>query len=249
MLTPTPQRRAEIVRLLAREGAVRVSDLASRYGVSEPTIRRDLEWLEQEGLAHRVRGGAVAASPQNVVAPGLNAVACRIGQTATGFIRNGETVFLGPGKLTLEAARALRDRHHLTVVTNSLTVAAEVAQHTPHTLILTGGQLNRSDGGLEGHLVQATLRDLRADWILIEPGGVNAAEGLTDDSLAHAELYRALLERGRQVVVLVEPEQVGRVAAVYVAPITEADVLVTAREADSALLWDLAEAGIRILLA
>lgn len=245
----TPQRRAEIARLLAREGAVRVPDLAARYGVSEPTIRRDLEWLEQEGIAHRVRGGAVAASPQNVIAPDPNAIACRIGQTAVGFIRDDETVFLGPGKLTLEVARALRDRHHLTVVTNSLTIAAEVARHTSHTLILTGGQLNRADGGLEGHLVQTALRDLRADWILVELGGINAAEGLTDDSLAHAELCRALLGRGGQVVVLAEPERIGRVAAAYIAPVTEADVLVTAREADSALLWDLAEAGIRVLLA
>lgn len=249
MAISTPQRRAEIARLLAREGAVRVPDLAARYGVSEPTIRRDLEWLEQEGLAHRVRGGAIATSPPTAIALDPDAAACRIGRTAVGFIRDEETVFLGPGKLTLEVARALRERRHLTVITNSLAIAAEIAQHTPHTLILTGGQLNRTDGGLEGHLVQTALRDLRADWIVVELSGVNAAEGLTDDSLAHAELCRALLGRGGQVVVLAEPERVGRVAAAYIAPVTEADVLVTAREADSASLWDLAEAGLRVLLA
>lgn len=249
MAISTPQRRAEIARLLAREGAVQVADLAVRYGVSEPTIRRDLEWLEKEGLAHRVRGGALVVSPQGSPASDLNSIARRIGQTAVRFIRDEETVFLGPGELTLEAARALRDRHHLTVITNSLTIAAEIAEHTSHTLILTGGQLNRTEGGLEGHLVQVALRELRADWVLVELSGVNAAEGLTDDSLAHAELCRALLGRGGQVVVLVEPERVGRVAAAYIAPATEADVLVTAREADSAPLWDLAESGIRILLA
>ncbi len=249
MTISTPQRRAEIARLLAREGAVRVPDLAARYGVSEPTIRRDLEWLEQEGLVHRVRGGAIAASLRVLPPPAHSTVASRIGQTAVEFIRDGETIFLGPGTLTLEAARALQDRHHLTVVTSSLTVATEIAQHTSHVLILTGGQLNRTDGGLEGHLVQIALRDLRADWILVELGGINAAEGLTDDNLAHAELCRALLGRGGQVVVLVEPERVGRVAAAYIAPATEADVLVTAREADSASLWDLAESGLRILLA
>jgi DeoR/GlpR family transcriptional regulator of sugar metabolism len=73
--------------------------------------------------------------------------------------------------------------------------------------------------------------------------------GLTDDRLSQAELARMLFQRGLQVVVLVPPERVGRVAAAYIGPVTDADVIVTAREADSAPLWDLAETGVRVLLA
>ncbi len=249
MTKATSRRRAEILRLLAREGTVQVADLATRYGVSEPTIRRDLEWMEREGLAQRVRGGAITISPLPPPPPAPDSVPARIGQAAAGLIQNGAAVFLGPGELTLEIARALRDRPPMTVVTNSLAIATEIAEQTSHTLILTGGQLNRADSGLEGHLVQMSLRDLRADWIFLEMGGVHAVEGLTDDHLAHAELCRGLLGRGGQVTILVKPERVGRVAAAYVAPITEADVLITTREADSAPLWDLAEVGLRILLA
>jgi DeoR/GlpR family transcriptional regulator of sugar metabolism len=165
------------------------------------------------------------------------------------LIEEGETVFLGPGRLILHVARALANYRRLTVVTNGLTAAQEVAKHTSHTLILTGGQLERDDQGLTGQLAQTTLANLRADRVFLDLSGVSAVEGLTDDNLPHAELARTLLGTGAQVVILVAPERVGRVAAAYIGPASDADVVVTAREADSAPLWDLTELGVRVVLA
>jgi DeoR/GlpR family transcriptional regulator of sugar metabolism len=164
-------------------------------------------------------------------------------------VRAGETIFIGPGSLTLEVARALSGHPPLTIITNGLPIARQIADHTSHTLILTGGQLERAEGELTGHLTRSALETLRADRVVLELGGVDAAEGLTDDRLSQAELARMLFQRGLQVVVLVPPERVGRVAAAYIGPVTDADVIVTAREADSAPLWDLAETGVRVLLA
>lgn len=249
MGTPTPQRRAEIAQLLACSGAVQVADLAAHFGTSEPAIRRDLEWLESQGLARRVRGGAVALRPPVNAPSSPDSVPVRIGKAAAGLVRAGEAVFLGPGALTLEVARALGGYSALTVITNGLTIARQIADQTSHTLILTGGQLERGEGELTGHLARMAMETLRADRVILELGGVDAAEGLTDDRLSQAELARMLFRRGLQVVVLVPPDRVGRVAAAYIGPVTDADVIVTAREADSAPLWDLAETGVRILLA
>lgn len=232
--------------MLTQNGAVRVADLVARFGSAEPTIRRDLDWLEAQGLARRVRGGAVAVSLQPFLS---NSVSARIGRMAASLVEDGETVFLGPGPLVVETARALSDRSSLTVITNGLAVARQIADHTSHTLILTGGQLERGEQGLTGHLVRAALEELRADRVILEMGGVSAVEGLTDDHLEHAGIARLLLRRGLQVVVLVPPERVGRVAAIYIGPASDADVIITAREADSAPLWDLTESGVRILLA
>ncbi len=243
----TARRRAAILALLRERGFVRVADLEALFGVSAPTVRRDLAWLAQQGLARRVRGGAVAVGAETSVS--LDPLAARIGEVAAQMIQAGETVFLGPGHLTLALAHALANRDRLTVVTNGLAVAQAIAQQTPHTLILTGGQLNRVDGGLEGHLVRTALESLRADWVFLELSGIDALDGLTDDSLSRAELARLLLGLAAQRVVLVDPERVGRVAAAYIGPASEADVLVTAREADSAPLWDLAEIGVRVVLA
>jgi len=102
---------------------------------------------------------------------------------------------------------------------------------------------------LVGQLTRAALSSLRADHVILELGGVSAVDGLTGDSLPQAEIAQKLLEIGARVIVLVSVERMGRVAAVYIAPVSEADVIVTAREAPSPILWDLSETGVRIVLA
>jgi DeoR/GlpR family transcriptional regulator of sugar metabolism len=247
----TAERRAAIARMVAQNHAVRVTDLAVRFDVNVSTIRRDLNALEEQRAVRRVHGGAVAVeeiSSESVAAlPGVQEA--RIGQAVADMVEDGETVFLGPGRLTLEVARGLAARSRLAIVTNGLEVAHWVAMHTSHTLIVTGGQAVGHDLGLVGQLTRAALATLRADYVILELGGVSAVEGLTDDSLPQAELARTLLETGAQTIVLVPPERMGRVAAAYIAPASDADVVVTAREVPSPVLWDLSESGVRIVLA
>ena len=247
----TAQRRRDILQTLTDRGAVQVSDLTARFGVAPSTIRRDLDWLQEQGLARRVHGGALPTEPsEETEGMLLETLPIRIGKAAAELVQSGDTVFIGPGELTLAAARALAqaDLGRLSVVTNGLAVARVIAARTEHPLILTGGQLERVDLGLGGDLAQAALRGLRADWVMLELSGVSAADGLADDSLSQAELARKLLDLGAQLAVLVEPDRVGRSAAAHIGPAADADVIITAREADSALLWDLTEAGVRVIL-
>ncbi len=250
--------------MVAQGGVARVAALADRFAVDASTIRRDLALLERHGHLRRVRGGAMAveAAParelpgtaeQAAVRPGAVAPAVRIGQTAAGLLADGETVFLGPGPLTLEGARALAAgpaaRTGLTVVTNGLEVAHWVAHHSDFSVIVTGGQVAGSDLGLEGALTRGALASLRADHVVLELGGVSAVEGVTDDNLAQAEVARMLFRSGAETIVLIPTERVGRVAAAYIAPASDVDVVVTAREAASPYLWDLTELGVRVIMA
>ncbi|MBE9507377.1 MAG: DeoR/GlpR transcriptional regulator [Chloroflexi bacterium] len=247
----TAERRAAIARMVAQNGAVRVTELVARFDVNAATIRRDLNALEEQGRVRRVHGGAVAVeevAPESASIPSVTQEA-RIGQAVAEMIADGETVFLGPGRLTLEVARHLNTRSRLTIVTNGLEVAHWVAANTPHTLIVTGGQVESRDRGLMGQLTRAALSSLRADHVILELGGVSAVDGLTSDSLPQAEIARMLLEIGSQVVVLVPAERVGRVAAAFISPVSDADVIATAREAPSPALWDLSESGVQIVLA
>jgi DeoR/GlpR family transcriptional regulator of sugar metabolism len=237
--------------MVAQKGAVRVAGLATHFGVNAATIRRDLQALQEQGKLQRVHGGAVAVeegAQEQPCAP-AETQGTRIGQAVAGVIADGETVFLGPGQLTLEVARCLAVRSRLTIVTNGLDVAHWVAANTPHTLIVTGGQAEGRDRGLVGQLARTALSGLRADHVVLELGGISAVDGLTDDSLQQAEIAQVLLEIGAQVTVLVPVERVGRVAAAYIAPVSEADVVVTSRESPSSFLWDLSEAGVRVVLA
>jgi len=250
--TLTSERRDAIADLVAQQGAARVSELAERFDVSPATVRRDLETLEERGTLERVHGGAVATPEKELEQDSSKAgapYAARIGRAVVDMIEEGETVFLGPGSLSLEVARSLADHSSITVITNGLEVAYWLAVHTSHRLIITGGQTERPDLGLVGQLARDALSSLRADRVIVELGGVSAVEGLTEDSLPQAEIARMLMEAGTTIVAVVPPERVGRVAAAPVAPVTSADVVVTGREAPSAYLWDLSEVGVEIVLA
>ena len=237
--------------MVASGGVARVADLAAQFRVNVATIRRDLQDLEQRGEVHRVRGGAVAVErePPAPVESCTPSKGARIGQAVADTIAEGATVFLGPGELPLAVARALRERSSTTIVTSSLDVAYWVARNTTLALIITGGQVERRDLGMVGQLAREALASLRADHVILELGGVSPVEGLTDDSLSQAEMAQMLLETGARATILVLDERVGRVAAAYIAPASEADVIVTSREVPSSLLWDLSELGVEIVLA
>jgi DeoR/GlpR family transcriptional regulator of sugar metabolism len=245
------ERRTTIAELVVQRGSVRAAELATRFDVDASTIRRDLQKLEEEGRLRRVRGGAVPVERVAAKQPSASASAhgARIGQTVARMIGSGETVFLGPGRLPLEVARCLGDLSQLTIVTNGLDVAHWIAANTSHTLIVTGGQVAGDDRGLAGRLTRSALASLRADRVIVELDGISAVGGLTADDLAQAEVAQGLLEIGTEVIVLVPVERVGRVAAAYIAPVSEADVVVTGHEAPSPFLWDLSETGIRVVLA
>jgi DeoR/GlpR family transcriptional regulator of sugar metabolism len=235
--------------MVARNGAARVAELTTRFGVHAATIRRDLKALEEQGKVRRVHGGAVAIEEATPASAPPGAPEARIGQAVAEMVTDGETLFLSPGRLPLAVAHCLNARSRMTIVTNGLDVACWVAAHTPHTLIVTGGQAEGRDLGLVGQLTRAALSSLRADHVVLELGGISAVGGLTDDSLPQAEIARMLLDIGSLVVVLIPAERVGRVAAAYIGPASDADVVVTAREAPSSFLWDLSELGVRIVLA
>ena len=251
--TLTIERRNAIADLVVQDGTARVAELAERFDVSAATIRRDLETLAERGAVQRVHGGAIAAKgappePAALAVPPPSQAA-RIGQAVVEMIEDGETIFLGPGCLSLEVARRLGARSRVTVVTNGLDVAHWLASHEDVRLIVTGGQLEGHELGLVGQLTRDALSSLRADRVILELGGVSAVEGLTEDSFPQAEIAKLLMAVGSTVTIVVPPERVGRVAATPVAPVTDADVIVTAREAPSAYLWDLTEVGVQIVLA
>jgi DeoR/GlpR family transcriptional regulator of sugar metabolism len=245
------ERREAILARLRREGAVQVAALADRFDVNTSTIRRDLSLLAERGALRRVHGGAVpAADGTEGREPAPDTVETRIGRAAAGLIGDeDEALFLGAGALPLAMARCLVDRPHLTVITNGLEVAHWVMAHTAHTLIVVGGEVERENRGLVGPMARGALENLRADRVFLELDGVSAVEGVTVDSLSRAEITRALLDIGSQIVTLALPERVGRVAAAFVVPASDVDVLVTGREASSAFLWDLSELGMRTVLA
>ncbi|HOU14995.1 MAG TPA: DeoR/GlpR family DNA-binding transcription regulator [Anaerolineae bacterium] len=244
------ERQNLIVQKLQAHGSVDVSELARTFNVDTVTIRRDLAWLEKVGQLHRVHGGAVlragnAVDHQGATANLAQSVERRIAEAAARFIPDHSVIFLGPGTLTQEIVPFLNKHTHLTIITNALNIAWRIAQQGSHILHLIGGQA-APDYGLYGD--DDAMRRVRADIVIFEAGGLDAERGLTHDQRDYATMARALFALSSQTVVLVAPERLGRVGAIFIAPAGEVDVLITGREAPTPPLWDLSELGVRIVL-
>ncbi len=239
------ERHQFITQQLANVGVARVTELAEVLNVNPGTIRRDLIELEDQGIARRVHGGAMPRG--SALRPGpASDLAGRIGQAAAGFIPDRSVVFLGPGTLTSEVVPFLHRHEHLTVITNALNIAWSTAQQKRHTLHILGGQVH-ADGGIYGDA--ETLRHVRVEWVVLEARGLDAARGLTHDERDPADMARGLFNLTAQVMVLAAPQALEHAGALFIAPASALDILVTGREADNPPLWDLSELGVRIVLA
>jgi DeoR/GlpR family transcriptional regulator of sugar metabolism len=247
----TAERRQAIARLLQEQGVVRVADLSVRFGVSSSTIRRDLQRLAQQGVVERSYGGATRCDRRagELADDPLADERARIGRAAAGLLAPGERIFLGAGRTALAVAHALAERADLTVMTNGLSVAAYLADHSQVELIVVGGLVHRQGLAMAGHLAEQALENLYADKVVLGVQGISTPDGLTSDDLSQVQMAQMLLQAVPEAVVVADHTKFGRVCTARIGPVERADVIVTGREAPDATLWELAELGIRVVLA
>lgn len=242
------ERLGVILEELSVHGSVAVADLCGRLGVSAATVRRDLEYLEEQRLLTRTHGGAVAQMvsyelPLRYKSARRQEQKRRIGQEAASRVYDGAVIGLTGGTTTTEVAREIVDRR-LTVVTNALNIASELAIRPNIKLVVTGGIARPESYELVGPLAEETLADLHLDLAFIGADGITAAHGLTTHHDIEAHTDRALMERAPHVVVVADGSKLGRIAFARICPISAVHELVTDGEADPAELRALREAGL-----
>ncbi|MDB5079729.1 MAG: DeoR/GlpR transcriptional regulator [Chloroflexi bacterium] len=248
-------RQDQIERFIREHRRATVVELSQFFKVSEPTIRRDLEKLESSGKVRRSHGGALAlesAAPEPPVLQRLQDCAeekYQIGQAAAHLVRDGETIFLGSGTTTLEVARNLTFKKNLTVITNALTVANQLAGNENINLIVTGGVLRHSEASLTGHLVEQTLKELRADKVIISIRSISIQEGLTSDDFLETMTDRAILGFARQVILVADHTKFDKTSTVRVAPITAVQTIVTGDKVPAETVRQIQELGIEVIQA
>jgi DeoR/GlpR family transcriptional regulator of sugar metabolism len=230
------QRRSVILGLVEEEGAARVSDLVDRLGVSDMTIRRDIERLAADGLLERVHGGALAVGgTRSSEEPGFSAKSHlqlaqkqAIARRAAESVVPGSAIGVSAGTTTYELARAVKDVPQLTVVTNSVPVAQLLHESGApgQTVVLTGGIRTPSDA-LVGPVAVSALRSLHFDLLFLGAHGVDDRAGLTTPNLVEAETNRALIGSARTVCVLADSSKWGTVGLSTFADLDDVDVFVT----------------------
>ena len=232
------QRQELILEQVRERGAVRVSDLAERFGVSDMTVRRDLDVLARRRLVDKVHGGATAVGPvasASTDEPGFAVKSGRqqvekeaIAEAAARFVEPGTAIGLSAGTTTWALARRITDVADLTVVTNSMAVAEVLhsARRPDRTVVLTGGIRTPSEA-LVGPVAVAALRSLNLDVVFLGVHGMSAASGFTTPNLMESETDRALVEAGQRLVVVADSTKWGTAGISTIAELSEADVLVT----------------------
>jgi DeoR/GlpR family transcriptional regulator of sugar metabolism len=247
------ERQALIRQLVQDQGRVTVPELSSRFGVSEATIRRDLEQLHSWGWVRRTHGGAVRFPRAAKEPPILHRITeqheqkCRIGSAAAQMIRGGETIFLGSGTTVLEIVRALPDSLNLTIITNSLAIVNELAGRAQIELIVIGGMFRPSELSMVGHIAEQAIHELRADRVFMGIRAIDAAYGLANDFLPETMTDRAILGIAPQVVVVADHTKFGRVSSNLVAPPTAANIIITDDQAPPQVVADLRLLGLEVL--
>ncbi len=253
--TPTPERQKQIHSLLTRQGRLSVTEIVEQFAISEATARRDLESLASQGKAQRVHGGVIAVEQAPPELPILERESeqadekTRIGLSAANLVADKETVFLGSGTTVLEAARNLRNRKNLTVITNSLPVLNALAGAEGLTVISLGGMLRNSEMSFIGHITEQALSEVRVDKVIMGTRGVSLEHGLTNDYLQETLTDRAILKIGREVILVADHTKVNRVATALLAPLDSMHTFVTDSKADKKFIQALKKIGIQVIVA
>lgn len=242
-------RQARILDEVRKAGGVRVSDLTEMLGVSDMTVRRDLDGLDRKGLLTKVHGGATAIETASAVEPGFEAKMVRarlekeaIAAHAAKLIQPGMAIAITAGTTTWALAPHLAAIPNLTVVTNSLKVAEVLYdQSRPDlTVVLTGGLRTPSDG-LVGPIAVQAIRSLHVDLVVMGVHGIDAKAGLTTPNLLEAETNRAMVECARRLVVVADHTKWGVVGLAFIAPLSAVDTLLTDDLLDAEARQELAD--------
>lgn len=248
-------RRQLIVERIHEHGRVRVADLKRLAGVTEITIRRDLEELERVGSLRRVRGGAVPALSGSYEPPFTMRLSMRtaekrrIGTVAAGLVADGDTVIIDAGTTSMELAQALVGRTDLTVATPSLRIAEVLRDQPGIRLLVTGGFVRAGEWSLVGEPVEQTFKAFRFDTAFLTIGGVDLVAGLTEYNVDDARVKRAALGSATRTVTLADSTKLGKVAFARVCGTDGFDVLVTDTDAPGAMVAGLETAGVEVIQA
>lgn len=229
------QRQSFILDRVREDGAVRVADLVRELGVSDMTVRRDLEVLDERGLLEKVHGGATSIAGNALFEPGFAAKSAlqqsekdAIADAAVALAEPGMAIAVSAGTTTYALAQRLAYVPGLTVVTNSVRVADVLYQagRADQTIILTGGVRTPSDA-LVGPFAVAALRTVHVDLVFVGVHGMDPHSGFTCPNLLEADTDRALIEAGRSLVVVADHSKWGVIGISSIARLDQADVLIT----------------------
>lgn len=257
----THERWTRLLEILGDRGRIEVGEAAGLLGVSTATVRRDMEELAGQQLLTRTRGGAVLSGvaydlPLRYKTARQADEKHRIARAAAGLVPPGAVVGLNGGTTTSEVARELATRADLadhtggtalTIVTNAINIANELAVRPYVKTVVTGGVARPNSYELTGPLATMVLQGISMDYAILGVNAVDPRFGAATHDEGEASANRAMAERAEKVIVVADSTKLGRRAFAQVCAVTEIAVLITDRDAPDDLVEQLVGQGVDVL--
>lgn len=230
------ERKNEILNKLRAEQRVLVSELAARYGVTEETIRRDLDKLEKEGFATKTYGGAILGNStktdlSHTIRNKTNVDAkTAVAQIVSELVQDGDHIMLDDSSTSLFIAKHLKEKKNLTIVTYSIEIVMELAGLDGWTILSTGGMLKPDSLAFVGHQVADTLSRFHVDKAILSCKGIDPTAGITDSAESHAVAKQAMIRAAKEVILALDDTKLDKISFVQVAPLEAAQTVVTSKD-------------------
>jgi len=229
------ERQRKIAEMMVESSSLKVVELAEHFEVSESTIRRDLQELEEHQILKRTHGGAVSVTKRGFEPSfkdkkeEFSIEKERIGELAAEMVEDGYSVILDTGTTTLEIAKRIKNKK-ITVITNSLDIAEELSDVDNIELIMTGGTLRGNTRAMVGYLTETMLRNFRADIAFIGANGITLKDGATTPNHVEAMTKRAMISSSHKVYVVSDTSKLGKVSFAVITPILNITGIIIAGE-------------------
>ncbi|PIB34228.1 DeoR family transcriptional regulator [Reichenbachiella sp. 5M10] len=252
----TVSRRNDILTSINTDGKVFVEELSARFGVSEVTIRNDLDQLEQKNLLIRARGGAMKIEGRVGVDYNLSEKdklnyqeKVKIGKAAAKLINDSEIVLIDSGTTTAEMVKNLDESKELTVITNALNIASVLINHPNVSLTIPGGYLRKNSQSLVGPMAERGLRNFYVDKAFLGVDGFDTRSGLYTPNIEEAHLNELMIEIANEVILLTDSSKFKKKSFAYICPVEKIDVVVTDDKLDNEDRKRLEDAGVKVIIA
>ena len=247
------ERRREIIARLSLDGKVIVSGLAREFGVTEETIRRDLEKLDQDGLASKTHGGAVAKQNASLDLPynvreGVNVIQKQmIASKVADLISDGERIMVDSSSTSLYVIKCLKHKKNLTVITNSVKVLLELADMQDWTVLSTGGMLKRGALSLNGSSAEKMINSYHVDTAICSCKGLDTALGVTDSNENDSIIKQEMLNSADRRILTLDSDKFDKKSFVKVCDIKNIDMIVTDKEPSEKWLSICSDHGLELV--
>jgi DeoR family transcriptional regulator, aga operon transcriptional repressor len=250
----TLERRAKILELLDKNGQVRVSELTAMFGVSEVTIRNDLDRLEKKKLLIKTRGGGIQ-TPRVGFDYEFNKELTQslrekqaIGKKAAELVKEKDTIIIDSGTTTLEVARNLTHFNELTIITNGILIANELARYPNLHVVMLGGTLRHSSLSLIGPIAEENLKNLFCDKAFLGVNGIDSMYGMFTTHIEDASLNRQMIAMSKETIVVTDSSKFQKRSFSIIGPINSIDTLVTDGGIPKEELRQLNNAGVQTII-